>query len=112
MNSKAEFNRCHIPRLQLEEEEQEGAREREEQVLARQMEEELIENMEEWESQRTRDKARELRSKLGGRKGAVTRRGAWEPPMYTKEPKKRRLEYAILEEWPRRAICDHHCPRN
>ena len=61
MNSKAEFNRCHIPRLQLEEEEQEGAREREEQVLAKQMEEELIETL-----------------KNGSHKGLETRQGSYD----------------------------------
>ena len=39
LNSKAEFNRCHIPRLQLEEEEPEGARKESEQELMKQMEE-------------------------------------------------------------------------
>ena len=39
LNSKAEFNRCHIPRLQMEEEEPEGAREESEQELVRQLEE-------------------------------------------------------------------------
>ena len=38
LNSKAEYNRCHIPRLQMEEEEPEGARDLREQELAKQVE--------------------------------------------------------------------------
>ena len=73
LNSKSEFNRCHIPRLQMEEEETEGAREREESEAADKANEELTGSIAAWEQQRIKTKAAEGRSKLWRRGGAKNR---------------------------------------
>ena len=97
LNSKAEYNRCHIPRLQLEEEEQEGARERMEQELLELAEEEQMESIDVWERLRSQDKAKEQRQNARVSKGAKHRIVGGEG---SKLPKRKKLEHPIIgEEW-------------
>ena len=70
LNSKAEYNRCHIPRLQMEEEEPEGARDRMELELAKQAEEEQLEVIEDWEVLRAQTKSKEQKGNLRRTEGA------------------------------------------
>ena len=73
LNSKSEYNRCHIPRLQLEEEEPEGARDTLEQDLAKQIEEEQTQIINNWERIRCHTKSREQKQHLRWSKGAKNR---------------------------------------
>ena len=70
LNSRAEYNRCHIPRLQMEEEEQEGSKEQEDQKLIQKAENDIAESIAQWESHRVLEKAREHKSNLGRMIGA------------------------------------------
>ena len=75
LNSKAEFNRCFIPRLQLQEqdsvEEQERENRREEERTAR----ELTENQQRWEEGKVKER-KEQRSKM--LQGLPSNKGRWE----------------------------------
>ena len=61
MNSKAEFNRCYIPRLRLEEKEETDKREQEMRAQDRLMEQTLDREQGEWEKRRTDDRDKERR---------------------------------------------------
>ena len=58
-NSRADYNRCHIPRLRVEEEEEKKKRQRElkesEDKLSKELEDEQVE----WEGRKTRDRDKE-----------------------------------------------------
>ena len=77
LNSKSEYNRCHIPRLRVEDKEEEEDRERMEQEDVKRMMEELDKEQNDWELDKTRSKDRErreiaknvtVRRELNGRK--------------------------------------------
>ena len=58
LNSKAEYNRCHIPRLRLEDEEESKLREQQIQEEDRLVEDTLAREQEDWETQKRKDKER------------------------------------------------------
>ena len=102
LNSKAEFNRCHIPRLQLEEEEPEGANMESEQELVSRIEEHNSRIINNWERIRTQEKAREQRQNLVTSKGAKNDReqGEMENMEGSSKRRRRRLDHPIIgEEW-------------
>ena len=73
LNSKTEFNRCHIPRLRLEEEEE--VKQREEQLLQEMehREEQWNKEQAEWEASRTKKRDMERRSLVKGLGGVKSR---------------------------------------
>ena len=94
LNSKSEFNRCYIPRMVVEEEEETSKRDR----LAReQLEREetqlALEQMDEtWEQRKSRE--RELAAKKRGRGNDVMTEGERKPK------RSRRMKYPIVgEDW-------------
>ena len=56
LNSRAEYNRCHIPRLRVEEEEEGQKREKEQKENLDKIARELEEDHVEWEGEKTKDR--------------------------------------------------------
>ena len=109
LNSKAEYNRCHIPRLQLEELEPEGARKECEQEMLREVEEHDSLVITNWEKTRTQMKAKEQRQYLERSRGAKNGREQLETDDRERGGgrKKRKLEHPIIgEEWGSSAIVE------
>ena len=62
LNSKAEFNRCFIPRLQLQEQKTVEELEEEERSQEEETERELKKNQEQWEQGKVRDRREQRRN--------------------------------------------------
>ena len=75
LNSKAEYNRCHIPRLRVEQEEEVAVREEQQKKQYKRMEEELDGEQLVWGQDKTRRKDKEKRKMVRG-KGWKTTWGA------------------------------------
>ena len=97
LNSKAEFSRCHIPRLQLEKEEEREAREKREQQLKEQLETELEEGLHQWEQDLVQRKAKELRGKCKTTEGSTRAREPTEGD--GARPGKRRKFQLLDDNW-------------
>ena len=85
LNSKAEFNRCHIPRLRLEDEEERKQREQQMEQEDKLMEEERDREQEQWVTQRLRQRDKERRE-FGMRS---SRKGRSEPRSSNSNSKRR-----------------------
>ena len=107
LNSKSEFNRCHIPRLRLEDEEE--TKRREEQLRREELEKEQQLDKEQgaWELARTKVRDEERRNQLGaggvnhpvGRRGAASKR-LQEQGAQTPGRRKRARKYELIgEDW-------------
>ena len=74
LNSKAEFSRCHIPRLQVEPDLEKEQREKREQEAWEQLEKETEEDLNEWEANKVRSRKEQILASLGTkRKGDIKR---------------------------------------
>ena len=94
LNSKSEYNRCHIPRLQVEDREEEEQREKGLQKDMERVEEELNREQQVWEDDRTSEKDRERRQTAKmllpeGAKGKMKRK---EKDKGAPRPKRRKYE--------------------
>ena len=89
MNSKAEFNRCHIPRLVVEEEDQDQeSRRLKEEDIKRQDMEQLLNGMDKsWEQRKTLEKEQ-----------AAKKRRLSEGELEQKSKRRRKLKHPVLEE--------------
>ena len=100
LNSKSEYNRCHIPRLQVEDREEEEQREKGIQKDMERIEEELNKEQRVWEEDRTQEKDRERRQTAkkmlpGGAKGNKKRK---EKDKGAPRSKRRRYDL-LVGEW-------------
>ena len=102
LNSKAEYNRCHIPRLRVEEEEEGKEREEPSKRNREQTAKELDEEQINWELRKTSeiDKERRSRVTLCLTVGSRKRREEEEPntELGSKGRRRKRLKYALMEE--------------
>ena len=100
MNSRAEFNRCRIPRLTIEEVDEEQLEEQENKELKIAMEQ--LEKLEkEWGEERTREREKELRkarSRLAKIEKTVGSRNRKREQDNHKGAAKKRLKYDVEEE--------------
>ena len=104
LNSKSEFNRCHIPRLRVEDEEE--TKRREEQLRKEQVEKEqqLTKEQGAWELARTKLRDQERRNQmrsnhLEGRRGAASKR-LQDKGAQTPGRSKRARKYGLIgEDW-------------
>ena len=107
LNSKSEFNRCHIPRLRLEDEEE--TKKREEQLRREELEKEQQLDREQgaWELARTKVRDEERRKQLGaggdnhpvGRRGTASKRLQEQGAQTPGRRKKARKFELIGEDW-------------
>ena len=108
LNSKGEFNRCHIPRLVVEEEDQEAKKEREAQEhmekdeLAKNLDEEDVQ----WQESKYRD--RELREKKR-RRGSEMDDGAKTGRQVGERRVLKRLRYGLIRKRVGRAGTRGRC---
>ena len=102
LNSKAEYTRCHIPRLRVEEEEETTRREEQLELDREQRESRLEEEHREWEKGRMKVKDWERKTTVGA--ATVVKWGGHkrtEDPgsgEQEKERRKRRRKYSLIEE--------------
>ena len=97
LNSKSEYNRCHIPRLQLEEQEQEEELKRREQEEKEEQEQAVEEQILEWEQIRTIDISREQRKK-GAKLTEKSHKRREQGVEGEKERKVKRRKFKLLAE--------------
>ena len=99
LNSKAEFNRCYIPRLRLEDKEQIEEMEQKE-IEQREAEiRELDDNQKQWELLRKEEKGAERRRIVKEQGGAIIRnQGKHKKEQGTKNTKRRKFEL-IGKDW-------------
>ena len=96
LNSRSEYNRCHISRLRLGEPIDEGAAAKEEEEEERRVNEESEELLQNWETDRVDEKAARARRLLGSRSSKVDKRkGAGSRP----GRRTKKLKYEQLIGW-------------
>ena len=106
LNSRAEYNRCHIPRLRVEEEEESKKRQRELRESQDKLSKELEEEQVEWEGRKTKDRDKERHQLLkrivsSDDKTAGSKKRESHGEQLEQEVSKRRekrRKYALLEE--------------
>ena len=107
LNSKTEYNRCHIPRLRVEDEEETKKREDEQNLIEEQIEIELDMEQATWELERTKERDRERLLKVGAIResgatvGGGSKRMSREQQQNSKGKKrsKRRKLELLGEDW-------------
>ena len=99
LNSKAEFSRCRIPRLQLEKDEENEELIAKEQERIEQREKEIEQELLTWEKEHVKRKSREL--KEGNHRSSSHIRAREQEEEEDKKPKKmKKLKYNVIgEEW-------------
>ena len=98
LNSKGEYNRSHIPRLQVEEEEVTNKREQELKKDEEQLDITLTREQRYWEQEKTKDRDEERRKVVGATKNRRRNGGGKreiEPGSYERKNKRRR-KYTLL----------------
>ena len=104
LNSKSEYNRCHISRLRVEDEKEEEEREQETRREQEQIDTDLVREQEEWERSKTKSRDAErrrtverIKDKGAGWKGAKKQKRT---QLGSKEAPSKRRKYALLwENW-------------
>ena len=104
LNSKSEYNRCHIPRLRVEDKDEEEEREQRTSLEQDRLEEELSKEQTEWEKDKTRSRDKERRQKAMkiGNKGATVKgaKRTQKTEGSKAAPSSKRRKYALLgEDW-------------
>ena len=94
LNSKAEYNRCFIPRLTVLSEDVVKEMEEEEDKLEMELNEEITKNQDDWEDRRVEVKTREILSDLESSKEPKKRPGGG----YQGKRKIRKLNYSLMED--------------
>ena len=102
LNSKSEYNRCHISRLRVEDEKEEEERELETRKEQEQIDTFLIKEQEDWKRAKTRSRDEErketlerIKQKRAGYKGARSQKRIKEG---SKEAPSKRRKFALIEE--------------
>ena len=95
LNSRSEFNRCHIPRLQLEEQEPEDEIIRREQEERDRITRELEDNLTTWRMEKTTTKAREAKKAREGRRTTKCKR---EQEQQNDRGANKRRKYQLMSE--------------
>ena len=106
LNSKAEYNRCHIPRLRVELEEEREKREQELKELEKNLVEEQEEEHHGWEQGKTKLKDRERRKELvkdlsskgAGSLKARRRKGMEDDQGNPESGRRKRRRYGLIEK--------------
>ena len=102
LNSKSEYTRCHIPRLQVEDKEEATRREQQQQEEWEQRDMELDADQREWMQRKTRERDKE-RQDYTGSLGSVRNRGKGAKRQEldgSKGRRSKRRKYSLLrEDW-------------
>ena len=113
LNSKGEFNRCHIPRLVVEEEDKEAVETRRIQEQAEKEEITNCMNEEESSWEKGKCKEREQRLKKRRRGSVMEEEGVRNGKPWGEKKMPKRLKYAILsEDWGEEAGEQHDQPQD
>ena len=103
LNSKTEYNRCHIPRLRVEEKEETRRREQEIELEKEQTDRELELEQRQWESGKTSERDRERRELLRQWSNSSIEEGSKKRSVKEQETegkRSKRRKFALLgEEW-------------